>query len=184
MMSRPLTLLVFLLAFGLFFGYVHPTWNGKIADTKAAIAANDEALLAARAYQAREEELVQKFNMMESTNLDKLENLLPDSVDNVSLILALKALADRSGLALSSIDVSKQALAAEAAQDPFSLQAVNPVNSVDMALTAVGTYRGFQGFLAGIEGSERLLDVKSVSVTGSNTGLYNYQITLRLYWLR
>lgn len=184
MMSRPLSLLVFLLALGVFFGYVHPTWNGKIAETKLAIAANDEALLAAQAYRAREDELTQKYNAMNSESLAKLDNLLPRSADNVGLILALKALADRSGLTISNIDVSTQSTGAEAEQDSFALRTANPVNSVDLSLSAAGTYKGFQSFLAGIERSERLLDVKSLTVTGSNTGLYTYQMNLRLYWLR
>jgi hypothetical protein len=41
-----------------------------------------------------------------------------------------------------------------------------------------------QTFLTGIEKSARLLDVQDILVTGSDTGVYTYQMTMRLYWLR
>ena len=51
-------------------------------------------------------------------------------------------------------------------------------------LSAVGTYPSLKSFLAGVERSARLLDVQSLSVKGSETGVYTYEIKLRLYWLR
>ncbi len=53
--------------------------------------------------------------------------------------------------------------------------ASNSVGSVDLSLSAVGTYGALQAFLLGIEKSARVLDVQNMLVTGSDTGIYNYR---------
>lgn len=169
------------LAAVLFFAYVNPTWNGTIADTQAAIKSDDAALVSAQEYNKKKEVLAQQYNDMDPTSLKRLNALLPDSVDNVGLILSLNALADSSGLVLSNVDVS----AGTSADSSGSLSAnTSPVNSIDLSLAATGSYGSFQKFLDGVERSQRLLDVRNINVTGSNTNQYTYQMTIRLYWLR
>ena len=68
------------------------------------------------------------------------------------------------------------------AEDQAALQ--GSIGSVDLTLTATGTYKAFRTFLSGIERSARMLDVIRVSVRGSDTGVYAYSMTIRLYWLR
>jgi hypothetical protein len=109
---------------------------------------------------------------------------LPDSVDNVGLILDLNALAARSGLSLSNIDVTKNAAASSDASGALPVARVNPTGSIDLSLSAVGTYAALQTFLVGIEKSIRLIDVQDIVVKGSDTGLYTFQMKLRIYWLR
>lgn len=180
MNNRLIALLLILLSAGLFFGYVNPTWTGKVADTSAQIEDADQALIAAREYLARQDELVAKRNSLDQSSLSKLMILLPDSVDNVGLILSLNALAARSNLKISSIDVSNQ----NAASASNSGEAGGPVGSVELSLSASGSYSAFQTFLRGIERSQRLLDVKDLKITGTNNGTYNYSMSLRIYWLR
>lgn len=182
MNNRPLALLVIILAVVLFFGYVNPTWNGAIAETKNDIDKYEEALQAAKAYTDRQAVLVGKRNEITQENHARIENFLPNAVDNVRLILALNALASRSGFALSNIDVS--AGAAASASGGFEKAEVSPVSSIDLTLSAVGSYAGLLRFLEGVEKSQRLLDVRDLVVTGSNSGVYTFTMILRLYWLR
>ena len=105
MNSNVLPVLAFLVAIGIFFGFVQPTWSGSIAATKEAIANDDLALIAAREYTAQQNELASARNAIDPGNLERIASFLPDSVDNVQLILNLNALAARSGLSLSNVDV-------------------------------------------------------------------------------
>jgi Tfp pilus assembly protein PilO len=182
MNHRATGLFSIIIAVGIFFGYVSPTWSGSIANLSSAIANDTQALAAAKAYTARQNELASAENAIDPTDLAKLTTFLPDSVDNVGLILDLDALAARSGLSLSNIDVatSPAASAAAAGQNGGS----SPVGSVDLTLSAVGTYGALQQFLSGVERSARLLDITDLTVKGSDTGVYSYQMTVRLYWLR
>lgn len=183
MSSRILPVLALFVAIGTFFGYVSPTWSGSIAETKAAIVLNDQALTAASEYKAQQNTLAAARSAIDPEHLKRLSVFLPDSVDNVRLILDLNALAARSGLSLSNIDVVINNTGSTES-NTLGAATLNPVGSVNLSLSAVGTFTALQTFLSGVERSARLLDVQDIAVKGSDTGVYTYQMTLRLYWLR
>jgi hypothetical protein len=190
MSSRILPTLALMLALGIFFAYVRPLWVGPIAETKLAIKNDTDALSAAAEYKQRESELASAKNAIDPGNLERLTTFLPDSVDNVTLILNINALAARSGILLSNVDVAQtkdspaKKVSAGSVSSAAGTSSVNPVGAVDLSLTAVGSYAALQAFLAGIEKSARLLDLRDIIVTSSETGVYNYKMEMRLYWLR
>lgn len=181
MNSRVLPLLALMIAIATLFLYVSPMWSVGIADINANIALDDQALKAASDYTAQKSALADKRAAINSADIRRLEVFLPDSVDNVGLILDLNALAARSGLSLSNIDVS--AVDSGATNTAAGGLASNPVGSANLSLSAIGTFTALQTFLRGIERSERLLDAQDIVVKGSDTGVYTYQMTLRLYRL-
>lgn len=203
MRSRTLPTLAILVSILIFFGYTNPTYNGSIATAKAAIASNNSALQAATAYQQQADRLTAQQNSMDQAALKRLTLLLPDSVNNIGAILDLNALAARTGVALSSISASQSKSdvgSSSAGAGSMTSTATsnggiatgggnsssnnNPVGSVDLTVNVKGTYAAFRSFLSGIETSERLMDATDISVSGSDTGVYTYQMTIRLYWLR
>lgn len=194
MTNRLLPFLALVAAVGIFFAYVNPLWHGAIKDAKAAIAQDNQALDAADAYVTRENELAAQVNAIDPAALARLSTYLPDSVDNVGLILDLNSLAESTGVVLSSVDVagSGQASTGQAATTGTSAATTgtdaaaggSPVGTIDLTLSAKGTYDALLAFLNGVEYSERLLDVTDLAVTGSNSGVYDYRMTIRLYWLR
>lgn len=186
MNERILPLVALLAAAGIFFFYVNPTWSGPIAETKAAIDFDDRALAAAEDYAKQQNTLASARNAIDPENLDRLTRFLPDSVDNIGIIIDLNALAARSGLSLTNIDVAADVSSGEAMSPQSALPSsrVSPIGSVDLTVAAVGTYESLQSFLIGVERSARLLNIQDLLVKGSETGVYNYQMKLRLFWLR
>jgi|SRR3989344_3128052 len=184
-MNNSISTLALMATIGIFFFYVAPTWSGSIAEKKASIVTDEQALTAAIAYATQQNQLAAARNAIDPANLARLTRFLPSSVDNVGLILDLNALAARSGLALSNIDVlAGPSSSGSTNQGALPDATANPVGSVDLSLTAVGTYTALQTFLRGVETSERLLDVQELLVKGSDTGVYTYQMKISLYWLR
>lgn len=180
MNSHILPIFALIIAAGIFFGYVNPTWTVSIAGAKAVIANDDQAIAAANVFIAQQNKLASARNAIDPANIARITAFLPDSVDNVGIILNLNALAARSGLSISNLDI----MANSAANAPAAAGATsNSVNSTNLSLTAVGTYSALQAFLTGVEKSQRLLDVRDMVVKGSDTGVYSYQMILRLYWL-
>ena len=179
-------MLALIVAIGIFFGYVNPTWQGSIAVTKAAIDLDNQALTAADNFTKQQNELAAARDAIDSTNLTALTTLLPGSVDNVRIILDLNSLAARSRLSVANIDVVMSTAGGANGTSVASLPAggQDPIGSVDLSLSATGTFSALQTFLTGVEKSARLLDVHDLVVKGSDTGIYSYQMTLRLYWLR
>jgi hypothetical protein len=179
MMNRALPAALLLIAIGIFIGYVRPTYAGSITDLRTQVTQYNAALDAADRYNTREAELAAERNKLPPDALARLATFLPDGIDNVRMILDLTALASRSGVGLSGFTVTGGAPA-----DGSGLQNGSPVDSVDLSVTATGTYSAFRTFLTGIETSLRPMDVMNLKVKASATGVYTYAMTLRIYWLR
>jgi hypothetical protein len=196
MMSRILPIVVVIIALGLFFGYINPARTGSIAAKKAQIESYKSALGAADSFKNKESELVVAQANIPSDGLSRLAGFLPDGVDNVQIILDLNTLAARSGITLSDFNTSQGSgqqggqtaatpgVPSGTANPTASLTSDGPIDSLEITVSATGTYASFRNFLNGIESSLRLLDVTSVTVKDSATGVYTYDMTIRLYWLR
>lgn len=206
--SRIIPLLLVVGAVGLFIGYTQPAFSGSVASLKEEIRGFDTALLAAEQFRQKQAQLTQQRAALSQEQLARLEAFLPDSVDNVQLIVDLNSLAARSGVQLSQFDIAESsggtdsASSATTAQAPqavmpgagaapltsantaLALRSSEPTDSLELSVSATGSYASFRTFLAGVEQSLRPLDVIELSVQDSDTGVYTYDITFRLYWLR
>lgn len=207
MIQRLFPIVLILVAIGLFFTYTHPTWSGPIAESKGIITSYDSALAAAKEFQRKEAQLAEDRAALPTEGLQRLEALLPDNVNNIQLILDLDALAARAGVQLSDFSITESNSASDTQQgagnlnaggagsgasDPvmggtgggLQLESTSPVDSLEITVTAVGSYSAFRSFLESAEKSLRLLDVVGLSVSSEETGAYTYDITFRIYWLR
>ncbi|HEX8591524.1 MAG TPA: hypothetical protein VF696_02140 [Candidatus Paceibacterota bacterium] len=193
MISRFFPAVALIVAIGLFFGYINPTRTGSIASTQAQIDSYDSALAAADRFEEKEDELIRAEANIPQEKLERLRTFLPDGVNNVQIILDLNSLAARSQITLSDFDIASSETeggSAGAGAEPgiaatgLGLASETAIDSLEISVSATGTYEAFRTFLEGIERSLRLLDVVAVSVTDSQTGVYKYDMTIRLYWLR
>lgn len=187
MMSRLFPILILLGTIGLFVGYVHPTYTGAIQAVSADIQSYDAALAAADRFKAKELQLTGEKNSLPAAELERLESFLPDSVDNVQLILDLNSLAARSGVQLSDFDTTETGgddSKAVGGSSALTAKASAPYDTLELSVSAVGSYAAFRTFIAGVEQSLRPLDVVEMSLKDSQTGVYTYDVTFRLYWLR
>lgn len=182
MMSRILPVLLVLIAIGLFFGYINPTYTGSVATLRTQIDSYDGALKAAAAFNQKEQQIQLERSSISPENLERIESFLPDGVDNVQLILDLNSLAGRSGLTLSNFDIG--APKAATGGDKLSLASESPVESLDLSVSATGSYGAMKSFLQGAEWSLRPLDLVNLTLSDSRTGVYTYDMTFRIYWLR
>jgi len=180
----PLLLIIFAIA--VVFVYIRPTFGGPIADAKAKIESYSSALAAADRFQQKEAELTQSRAQIPPESLQRLQAFLPDGVNNVQLILDLDALAARSGVTLSNFNIEDASndSSNNTSSGQLALAASGPVESLDLTMTATGSYGAFRTFLGGIEQSLRPLDVTSLHVKDSDTGVYSYDMTVRIYWLK
>ena len=165
-----------LISIGIYFLYISPTYNGSIATTQAQIAGYDSALTASAAYTTKENQLASERNAIPGDQLNRLGTFLPDSLDNVQMILDLDALAARSGLVLTNFSTT--------IPTPDSTQAKGNTSQVEIGVSATGSYAALQTFLLGIEHSLRLIDLISLGVKESDSGVYTYQMTFHLYSLQ
>jgi hypothetical protein len=184
-MTRLIPVIGFLIALGLFFGYINPTVTGPIAAIRLEIAEYDRALEAAARFKEKEAELAADRAAIPPESLVRLEAFLPDGVDNVQLILDLDALASRTGLVLDDFQTTEaQQNAPAEATSGIVVPTDAPIDSIELSATGTGTYEAFRTFLSASEISLRPLDLTNLELKTSQNGVYTYGMTFRLYWLR
>ena len=190
------------LAGGIFFFYTQPAYD-QMQATQAQITEYNAALDKAAELQQLKQTLLSRYNAFSPASLTNLQKLLPDNVDNVGLILDLDNLASHYGLALENVDVSSSNTQTASNQTAISaIGAVGTSNqkyaSLTLAFGTRGTYPNFVQFMADLESSLRILDLVSLSITSESAAapasgvhaassaepIYDYNITLRTYWLK
>jgi Tfp pilus assembly protein PilO len=184
MISRLIPALIILIAVAIFFGYINPTYTGHVAALRTEIQGYDSALLAAKQFSEKEAQVIAERDAIPAEGLARIEAFLPDGVDNVQLIIDLNALASRSGLTLSNFDIAAVPTDKGQTGDKLSLVAESPYEYLDISVSAVGSYAAFKTFLRGAEWSLRPLDLVDLAIGESKTGVYTYEMTFRIYWLR
>ena len=188
MIQRLIPIVIVIAAIGLFFVYTSPAYTGPVTAARLEVESLDGALNAAKAFKDREARLLEERAALSPEGLERLEAFLPNNVNNIQLILDLDALAARSGVRLSNFNVGDQTAeggpATAADGEGLALESTSAIGFIEITLTAEGTYSAFQTFLKATEQSLRMLDLVSLNVEGSATGVYTYDMTFRIYWLQ
>ncbi|HYE23485.1 MAG TPA: hypothetical protein VEA92_03540 [Candidatus Paceibacterota bacterium] len=189
MMQRFLPVLLIVVAVGIFFAYTNPTYTGAVAAARTEVQSLNGALEAATAFESRESELEEQQQALPADGLARLVAFLPDNVNNIQLILDLDALAARSGVRLSNFNVgsTEEGGAEEGDVDmggSLALESTESIESLDITVTAEGSYTSFRAFIEAAEKSLRILDLVSINVESATTGVYSYDMTFRIYWLK
>ena len=164
-------------------GYVHPRWTNDIATSRTEIADFDNAIVAGKSFVDRQNKLLAERNAIRESDINRLMEFLPDNVDNVKLILEIDRIAAEQGIQIRNIAISEESAPAGNAGD-IDVGDSRPYGTLLLSFTAVASYQGFLQFLTELEQSLRLIDIVEVSFPSSETGVYNYNLTLRMYWLR
>ncbi len=204
----PLVLIILAGCLGYF--YIYPTFNGTIAADQEQIASYDSALSAAAAFTQKENQLIGEENAIDPASLSRLEEYMPDGVDNIQLIVDMDALAAKYGITLSEFSIQNNSSAASSSSasgvapttstvvpgsgtnsastagvpsGAVTLPSDSSTDSLDLSVNATGTYSQFIAFLTAAEQSLRPLDITKIVLTSASSGVYTYAITFRIYWL-
>ena len=187
-MNRLVSIILILGAVGIFFGYVNPTYSGPVRVLQGEIQSLDAALETAVQVRQEQARLTQERASIPETTLDRVKKMLPDNVDNVQLILDVDGIASASGVRISDIGIDESSQGssdgADAVGQRVLIQEEAPYNSLLLSFTATATYDQFKAFLRDIEQSLRTLDVVEISFSESETGVYQFDMRIRVYWLK
>jgi Tfp pilus assembly protein PilO len=136
--------------------------------------------------------LTKQYNDVEPQNLAKLERLLPDSVDNIRLILEIEKVALPYGMALRNVQYDATVeQAAEAPPAPGEITSGKEYGTWELSFTVQGTYTNFVNFMRDLEKNLRIVDVTSVEFNSDRaaevpgfTSVYQYTVKIKTYWLK
>ena len=193
-------IILIMLSIGIFFFLIDPQYK-KIQTLQAEVVENDKTLDVAKKLRSKREELREKFNMISEEEKEELEKLLPDTVDNVRLIIDINNVAEQFGIVIRDISIvtdegtdSKstpsrtQGSSFEGVIEENSIGYVDPgkIGVITFSFSVSAKYEVFLEFLKQLEESLRIVDIRNIVISrGSAEGsIYNYKVTMDTYWLK
>lgn len=128
------------------------------------------------------DDLEVKYENLPQAEVARLEKILPSNVDTVNLAMNFDSIAARYGISIKSIRTveSKTDTGTSIVQSSDK----KPYQRVTVSFSFISTYPNFRKFMADIEKSLRLIDVKSVAFQTTESGIYEFQVSVETYWLK
>lgn len=177
------------LSIGAFVMVINPRYK-KVKTMRADVASYSSRLETAKKLKSSREDLIARYNSIPKVDLDNLKTLLPDSVDNIRLIIQLDSLATKNGLS-SLRNVQYDTLKSDKSDKPtLATSTQKPYGEFNISFDTTGQYKNFLAFISDLEQNLRLVDVESVTFSqagASDRGLVDslkYSIILKTYWLK
>lgn len=182
---------------GVFFAYTDPVYK-DVKELRTQVSSYDEALANSKKLEEAKNVLNQQYNTFTDDELERLRKLLPDNVDNIRLILEIESVAVRYGMTIKNVEfdvATRDTNGKEIEEDSKDLKLAQKEYGIfDLSFSTEGTYPNFVAFLEDIEKSLRIVDINQISFTspdnnpvqgfGKPKDLYQYDISLRTYWLK
>lgn len=179
MIRLAIPIILIIVALGLFFGYIDPTYI-QIKELRVEEKTYDEALNQSRELQEIRDALLSRYNTFSQQDLNRLEKLLPDHVDNVRLILDIDSIASNYNMRTRNVTVSEVS-----SEDKNIIGAnQNAVDSVVLSFSVAATYENFIRFIKDLESSLRIVDFVGLSFSSTEGDAFNFNMSIRTYWLK
>ena len=168
-------------AIGLFVVYTNPTYQAsKVLSDK--VGQYNDALDKSQELKSVRDQLLAKRDTFSEDDVQKLQEILPDNVDNIRLIIDINNIASRHSLSLSNVQLGTIG-GPNASQNLAVGGSDAPVGSVDVGFSVNASYDTMLAFLQDLEHSLRLIDVEKLDFTAGQSGTDTYTFTIRTYWL-
>jgi Tfp pilus assembly protein PilO len=197
-MNRNITAtILIILAVAIYFTFTKDLWTQAMSVK----ADNDQyvtALDSAQKLVEKRDQVLKAYNNISSDDRDKLDKMVPNTVDNIRLIIDLNNVALKNGLSLKNISAGAKSDASGAASSQTAQQAVPSrafgasadsisiptPDTVNVSFDVSATYLQFISFMQALEANLRIMDVSHLSVTANDSGTYDFSVQLNTYWLR
>lgn|SRR3989344_1643678 len=142
----------------------------------------EEALDNAKRIQTVRETLQERYNSFSSTDLARLQKMVPSHVDNVRLVIDINGMAKAYGMSLKDIEIGQTL-------DPIENPAAGTIigdgpEYLDVRFGVTGSYESLKLFLSDLGRSLRIVDITDLTFTARDVDLYDFSIALRTYWLQ
>jgi hypothetical protein len=174
---------LFLIAAGvIFFVHVESLYE-RTEQLQATTLEYEEALHQASEIRRVRDDLLIKYNNFSTEDLNRLYQILPDSINNVGLIMDVEALARDYSVSILKVDAKPTSFDHYGSTDGGRFG--TDVGSLVLSLEAEAKYDDFRFFLKELERSLSIFDVELMKLTtGERPGINRYEVRLNSYWLK
>lgn len=189
-MKSFISLLFIAISITVFFVMIKPKYN-SLQELRTQVATANANLDTAAKLAKSRDELIATYQGIAKADLDNIKTLLPDSVDNIRLIIQINSLATKNNLSLlRNVEYqTEQTATAQVPQDPSIAQ--RPYGEFTISFQTTGQYKNFLAFISDLEQNLRLVDVTKVDFVPVEQGVQqsagtslSYKVTLQTYWLK
>jgi len=175
----------------IFFGYVDPNYRNGVDQSggpytsadivflKSEVAKYNAIINSSTEIVSNRDSLIAKKNTISETDKARLEKLLPSNIDNIRLIMEISKIAENRGLVAKNISVGDMTNTTDTIGSSNSLYGI-----LSLKFTVNSSYSNFLNLLQDLENNLRLLDITDISFNATDSGFYDYSITLNTYWLK
>lgn len=185
-MRNLLPIVIIVISIGLFYFHISPEY-GKVQALMTQKSEYADALQRAKDLGVLRDQLLTKYNGFSQDDLSRLMRLVPDDVNTVKLVTDINSVAGKYAMTLKGITVFDTLLdTSSTVADTTAPQLAYNTKIITFKFSS--TYPNLVKFLQDLEHSLQVVDVKSVQFDvppdGTDTGVYNYAVTLDTYYLK
>ena len=193
-MNRNVTATILIvLAVGIYFTFT----QAKLAEVKEVQKLNDQytqAISNADQLVKVRDSVVKDYNALSANDRERLDKMVPNTVDNIRLIIDLNSVALQHGFSLHNIKAAASADATK--QMPSSVQQGSAggvkagtiptptLDVVSVSFSVTAPYQQFIDLMRALEANLRIMDVTRLTVSANQSGSYDFSVELKTYWLR
>lgn len=178
-------------SFAVFFGYVDPNYKNGVNDSSdyskaditflsSELAKYTDILNSSTKIVSQRDILIAKKNTISEADSARLERLLPSNIDNIRLIIEISKIAEGRSLVAKNISVGDMT---KTSTDTIG-ETVSPYGTLSLKFTVNSSYNNFLNFLQDLENNLRLLDITDISFNATESGFYDFNVSLNTYWLK
>jgi hypothetical protein len=177
-------LLLIIVSIGIFFFYIDPNYK-ELKTLQVTKNENEVMMGKAAELRAKRDVLTKDYNAISKAERDQLSKVMPETVDNVRLILDIDNIARKYGIVLRGITIT----GGTETTDTKSKQIVDKTDkkngTITLGFSFSASYENYKKFLIDLEDSLRIVDITDFTITANDTtNVYDYSLKLNTYWLR
>jgi hypothetical protein len=198
----PIILIIISVTAGFF--YVKPLYASVMA-LRADALSYDTALKNSKDLQKTRDKLITAYKAISPVDKDRLNKFLPNTVNNIQLILEIQQIASKYGLSIknisfkppvedvATIEETKTAKTTTGSSKTAKPKEVALFGTFDLDFKTQADYETFNLFIQDLEQNLRLIDIVAVDFmipipnkTGfvSDANLYDFSVKIKTYWLK
>ena len=124
------------------------------------------------------DDLLQAYNSINKSDLDKLDRIIPLTPDSAGLLVYLEKTTSDRGIRLRRAEFEKE----PTNQQKAIKASVLNYNVLPISFTISSGYDSFKSFLSALERSARVMDVTDISFTVSKANLFEFTVKAKTYY--
>lgn len=170
-------------------------WYNDISVLRSEILNYNTALNDSAELQKTEDSLIKTYNSIKQSDKDRLNNFIPNSVNNIQFILEVERIASLHNMPIKDLKFEAKKQNSSNGSTVVAQVGVDdkPYGIFPLEFATEGTYDSFVLLLKDLESNLRLVDVKSISFSvpegvkttdGVDPNIYKYSVKIETYWLK